>query len=282
MSHTARINETESALFVVMIDQSGSMSEPYAPDGARTKAEVVAEVCNRTLSELVARCRDGNRWRHYFDVSVVGYSGLGVYSLLPEGAWLLSPAQLVASAVAKKTIQNTCKSATGASITIHSSYKVWVKAHAEGKTPMYAAFERLTEILFSWRATRRSLDGFPPTIINITDGEPTDATHEQLRLLVDRLERYGTTDGEPIIFNVHISSNNSASVLFPTSHDELPDEGHLLFHLSSLVPESYRAEMGDTHPARHSPDMRAMAYNASLDDLVRVMNIGSSTIKGRQ
>lgn len=269
-------------MFVVMIDQSGSMSEPYAPNSARTKAEVVAEVCNRTLSELVARCRDGNRWRHYFDVSVVGYSGLGVYSLLPEGAWLLSPAQLVASAVAKKTIQNTCKSATGATLTIHSSYKVWIKAHAEGKTPMYAVFERLTEILFSWRAARRSLDGFPPTIINITDGEPTDATAQELSLLVERLSRYGTTDGEPIIFNVHISSNNCANVLFPTHHDELPDEGRLLFYLSSLMPESYRAEMGDNHPARHSPDMRTMAYNASLDDLVRVMNIGSSTITARQ
>ncbi|MEG1897128.1 MAG: hypothetical protein RR217_02970 [Mucinivorans sp.] len=36
--------------------------------------------------------------------------------------------------------------------------------------------------------------------------------------------------------------------------------------------------MSDQLPSKHSPSMRAMAYNAGVEELIRVMNIGSSTI----
>ncbi|MEG2727475.1 MAG: VWA domain-containing protein [Mucinivorans sp.] len=278
MSHTAQITETARALFILMIDQSGSMNEPYAPCGEKTKAQMVADVCNNTITELVARCRDGNMWRHYFDIAVIGYSGRGVYSLLPEDARLLSPAQLAWLVKSKRVVQNTCTTASGARLTIHSSYKVWIDPYAEGKTPMYAAFGRVLEILLAWRADQSSLEGFPPTIINITDGEPTDATDASLRELVDRIRGHGTADGEPIIFNVHISSSSDRQVSFPDRTDDLPQEARLLFYLSSIMPDSYRLELSDQLPTKHSPSMRAMAYNAGVNELIRVMNIGSSTI----
>lgn len=278
MSHTAQITQADRALFILMIDQSGSMNEPYAATSDQTKAEAVADVCNATLSELVARCRDGNTWRHYFDIAVVGYSGRGVYSLLPGGAWLLNPSQLACSIKGKRQVASRCRTKSGATLTLHSERKIWIESAAEGKTPMYAAFNRVLEIVLAWRANQRSLVGFPPTIINITDGEATDATDASLRAEVDRLRTYGTADGEPIVFNVHISSNNNSTVIFPDRLEDLPPEARLLWHLSSLVPGSYRAELSDQLPSKHSPSMRAMAYNAGVEELIRVMNIGSSTI----
>lgn len=279
MSHTAQITEADPALFVLMIDQSGSMNEPYAPESSRTKACVVAEVCNRTLTEVVARCRDGNSWRHYFDIAVIGYSGLGVYSLLPNEAWLLNPAQLASSVLMRRKVQSTCKTSEGVTLTLHNSYKVWIKSHAEGKTPMYGAFSRLLEIMLAWRTERRSLSVFPPVVINITDGEATDATGESLRVLLDRIKSHGTLDGEPLIFNVHISSNSERSVSFPEKIEDLPEEGKLLFHLSSVIPQSLSKSLSTSGSCS---TMRAMAYNAGVEELIAVINIGSSTLTSQR
>lgn len=278
MSHTARITEQQRALFMLMIDQSGSMSEQWSVDTKLSKAQMVARVCNVTLTELVARCRDGSNYRHYFDIGVIGYSGRGVHSLLPGAAWLLSPAQLAGSARGEERIEHTHRAPDGALLTLHSANKVWIEPSNEGKTPMYGAFSKLLEIMLTWRASQKSLSVFPPTIINITDGEPTDATIGSLSELIERIRSNGTQDGEPIIFNVHISSHNSQSIIFPEKLSELPLEAELLYTLSSHLPESFKSEISDLGSLNTNRPLRAMAYNAGVEDLIRIMNIGSSTM----
>lgn len=265
-----------------MIDQSGSMSEPYGPDSMRSKAEVVADVCNNTLSELVARCRDGSLWRHYFDIGVVGYSGRGVYSLLPGGAWLLNPAQLAASALDSERVEQTHRTPDGSLITLHSLRKIWIKAVSDGKTPMHGAFSKLLEIVSAWRASQRSLHIFPPTIVNITDGQPTDASDGSILELADRIRMQGTADGEPIIFNIHISSENTQSVSLPSHLSELPLEAELLYNLSSTLPDSFKNEIQEIRVQLTSRRLKAMAYNAGVEELISVMNIGSSTISSQR
>lgn len=286
-SHKAKITEQNRALMIILIDQSGSMNEPYAAGSSgtvhKTKAEAVAEICNALLAEIVARCRQGTTYRHYFDVSVIGYSGLGVYSALPDSTdrTLFSPSELAASVRRTEQSQQRRKTADGRYVTLYSLNKIWIEPTAEGRTPTLAAFERLTEILYSWRSSQRSLDGFPPTIINITDGEATDSRSEQLRIAAARIATLGTTDGEPLLLNVHISTNSDQSVLFPTSKDELPSEASLLFDISSVMPVSYAADIADIKGevyAGNAATYRAVAYNASIGALIKIMNIGSSTL----
>ena len=278
MSHATPINEANRTLFVLVIDQSGSMNEPYGPHALQTKAEAVADAVNATLSELVSRCRDGNRWRRYYDIAAVGYSGRGVYPLLPSEAWIASPAELAAQVVRTRTVSREGKNAAGVRVTMHSSHKVWVEPYAEGTTPMHGALLRVLELLLAWREAQPSLAIYPPTIIHITDGEPTDASAPDLRVLGDRIAACSTADGAPTFFNVHVATNDERSMLFPHRSADLPRPAQLLFDLSSPLPERLRAEANRSREVPLSAAVRAMAYNASPDELVRIMDIGSSSL----
>lgn len=278
MSHTIPINEASKTLFLLVVDQSGSMNEPYGPHSIQTKAEAVADAVNATLSELVARCRDGNRWRHYYDIAAVGYSGRGIYPLFSSADWVVSPAMLAGQMVRTRTVSREGKNAAGMRVTMHSSHKVWVEPYAEGTTPMHGAFLRVLELLLAWREAQPSLAIYPPTIIHITDGELTDASGPELRLLGDRIATCTTIDGPPTLFNVHIATNDQRSLLFPHRSVDLSRPAQLLFDCSSPLPERLRVEVNRYREVPLPSGVRAMAYNASPDELVRMMDIGSSSL----
>jgi hypothetical protein len=63
---------------------------------------------------------------------------------------------------------------------------------------------------------------YPPLIINISDGKPTDGHPE---LPASKLRNMTTTDGNVLIFNAHLSSEPARPIEFPSQESELPDHG---------------------------------------------------------
>ena len=126
-------------------------------------------------------------------------------------------------------------------------------AVAHGGTPMCAALKSAETILTDWVA--QHADAFPPIVINITDGESTDGDPTAAALAIQNL---ATSDGNVLLFNVHLSSHRASPIEFPDGEDGLPDQyAKLLFGLSSLLPsymqsvasdEGYRASDGSRSP----------------------------------
>jgi hypothetical protein len=57
MSYSAEISRTNPSMFLFLIDQSGSMDDPFGGGEAdRKKAEGVADAINRLLQNLVIKC----------------------------------------------------------------------------------------------------------------------------------------------------------------------------------------------------------------------------------
>jgi len=64
------IGASSPGLFVILVDQSGSMQEGY---GASNKAEFAALAVNRTIYEIVASCRKGEKVSDRCHITVIGY-----------------------------------------------------------------------------------------------------------------------------------------------------------------------------------------------------------------
>lgn len=80
--YEARISRNHPAAFLILIDQSGSMSEPTTFHGRRmSKSEAVALTVNMLIDELLNRCKREEGYRDYFDIAVQGYHGDRVVSL---------------------------------------------------------------------------------------------------------------------------------------------------------------------------------------------------------
>src|SRR6266542_2223805 len=75
VAYQAEISRSNPGCFLFLLDQSGSMADPFAGGQGRSKADELATILNRLLASLVIRCSKDEGVRDYFEVGVLGYGG---------------------------------------------------------------------------------------------------------------------------------------------------------------------------------------------------------------
>src|SRR5262249_47569501 len=135
MAYTAEISRTNPSCFVLLIDQSGAMSDPFgAGDAGTQKAKGGGGPVNRLLPHLVIKCAKSEGVRDYYSVGVFGY-GNGVKSLLngPLAGQDLVPISQIADHPARIE-DRTVRVPDGAGGLLEQSAKVpvWVESTAHG------------------------------------------------------------------------------------------------------------------------------------------------------
>jgi hypothetical protein len=156
--------------------------------------------------------------------------------------------------------------------------KIWITPKAQKRTPMLDAYRKAGELIEEWLVKHNAADVYPPTIINLTDGEFTDAKENEMLEITTHLKKLHSIDGNVLIFNAHISDKSDDEVIFPSDKAALPNDKYasVLFDMSSDLPDVYGLDIAKMK----NEDLRSytgMAYNCSLEKLVRLMNIGTST-----
>jgi len=65
--YSAEISRVNPAYFIFMLDQSGSMSDPFGGgQNEISKAAACADAVNRTLANIIVQCSKGEIIRDYF------------------------------------------------------------------------------------------------------------------------------------------------------------------------------------------------------------------------
>lgn len=274
MPYNAEINRAKPTAFYFLIDQSGSMDDPWGLDVGKRKCDAVADAINRLLSTLVLRCAKGEDVRDYFQVGVLGYGG----NVRSGFSGILANRQFVPiSEVADNPLrveQRTRKEEDGIGGLIERTvrFPVWLEPSANGNTPMTAAIEEARRAVQAWCELYPL--SYPPAVINISDGEPTDGSPLSA---AEQVKQLGTNDGKVLFFNIHISGSSKRPIEFPDTELGLPDEfAQQLFRMSSVLPprlceEARREGFGV------SPHSRGFAFNADLRSLVQFLDIGTRT-----
>jgi hypothetical protein len=275
--YVAEISRTNPTCIFFLVDQSSSMSGPFGGSPGKTRAEGVADAINRLLQNLALKCAKSDGIRDYFHVGVVGY-GDGVHSAL--GGALAGRHLVAVSEFANNPLrveQRTRKIDDGAGGLIEQSFKfpVWFEPVADGQTPMCQALTLAGEVLREF--ITRLPECYPPLVINVTDGQASDADP---RPAAAALRALATTDGEVLLFNAHLSAAPVPPVVFPASVRSLADPyARHLFGMSSVLPprllEAARADgFAVTEGAR------GFAFNADLVSVIRFLDIGTRVARG--
>ena len=273
MAYTAEISRANPSCFLFLIDQSGSMDDPFGGgESNRKKADGVADAINRLLQNLVIKCAKSEGVRDYYHVGVVGYgSKVGPAFAGPLAGQELVPISQIADNPSRIE-ERTRKVDDGAGGLVDQTVKfpIWFDSVAHGGTPMCDALTHAQSILSSWLQQHPSC--FPPIAINITDGESTDgdpaAAAESVRNL-------SSDDGNVLLFNAHLSSHRAAPVEFPDGEAGLPDQyAQLLFRLSSALPPYIRT-VAQQEGYAVSDGARGFVFNADLVSVIRFLDIGT-------
>lgn len=279
--YAQEITRRHRTAFVIMLDRSASMQGRVRFGRMMmSKAEAVAFTANALISELVDRSRRTDGVRNYYDVAVVGYGNDSVDMLLDEAGWLsvdaLARREPRMSRISVETLMPD-----GTAAMVEHSRARWVEPHAEGTTPMYEAMLRVRDMVAEWCDKMENRESFPPIVINITDGEPSDCNDRELLDICSQVRGISTQDGNVLLLNIHITTSDTLpSVVFPMA-DELLSVGRsarVLAECSSIMPEAFAEAIHDLKGAGAVPPYHGMGYNATVAELLSIINIGSRSI----
>ena len=282
-AYTAQITRNTPTAFIFLIDQSVSMQKYTTLYGEEMPmAEAVARIVNHQLNELVLRCIKGSETRDYYDIAIIGY-GEDAYSGWKgelEGRDFVKPSELKEHPYKKITTKKETRTRKGVKV-VEIEEVQWIEAEAtEGWTRVHHAFEKAKGLLDEWMEKHHDKDCYPPTIINITDGEFNGATKEYVLQQANELKSMFTNDGNVILFNIHISANKAVCVTCPASKDEVSFSSlaTTMYEMSSLLPMRYSDRIADLR-GDGTPNNRytAMSINADMSTLIQLMDIGTPT-----
>jgi len=274
MPYTAEVSRTNPSCFLFLIDQSGSMQNAFpSSEGQRPKSHGLADAINKLLQNLVIKCAKSEGIRDYYEVGVIGYGGGGVGAAF--GGHLAGKELVPISVIGKTPLrveERTKRTDDGAGgiITQKVKFPIWFEPKALGGTPMCEALDKAHNTLAKWVLNHQK--SFPPIVINITDGKPTDGS--PVRAAYD-LMSLTTLDGEVLLFNLLISASRMRPVEFPDNELSLPDEfARSLFSISSPLPEYMRKMLAD-EGVNSSLQSRGFVFNADLVSVIRFLDIGT-------
>jgi hypothetical protein len=249
------------------------MQDPWGKNG-KPKSEAVAIAINKLLDTVVLRCTKNEGVRDYFDVGVIGY-GPGQTA---KFAWLgkLCNSKLVSVSKLRDsaeifTTKKKIDAGDGTLIEIPVEMPKWFDPVAEATTPMHQAFKLAAETLKDWIAQHPN--SFPPVVFNITDGMPDDSAQAESE--AGLLRNMATSDGNVLLFNVHISEKSGQEIAFPENENSLPDKfAQMLFRMSSNLPTPFRALASKDGPPI-GENARGFLFNADAVKLIEFIDIGT-------
>jgi hypothetical protein len=274
MPYSAEISRVNPTCFLFLIDRSGSMGESIGGDG-NEKAAVVANSINRLLQSLILRCAKSEGIRDYFHVGVIGYGAEVGFALAGPlaGRDLVPVGEVADNPAAIETRTRKVDDGAGGLIERTVKFPVWFEPVADGKTPMCEALNLAGQTITDF--INRYPRSFPPIVVNLTDGDATDGDPEPVAAAIRQL---ATTDGNVLLFNLHVSSMPAPSVQFPAEESTLPDQfASRLFRMSStLPPQCLDAAKRSGIPV--TIDSRGFVFNADAVSIVQFLEIGTRVI----
>jgi hypothetical protein len=273
VAYSAEISRAAPTCFVFVVDQSASMDDTMGGEVPQKKSQVVADAINRLLFELTLRCAKEEGVRDYFHIAVLGYGGSAVASAF-SGTLAgrdLVPISEIAEYPARLE-ERTKKVPDGAGGLVEQQVKfpIWLDPQVGGGTPMVQALTRAESLVSNW--VDQHPTGFPPVVLHLTDGESTDGDPTEI---ATKIRSQLTTDGNALLFNLHVSALGGSPISFPASESILPDPfSRLLFGMSSLLPSQMRTLAGN-QGHRAEEGSKGFVYNADVAGIVQFLEIGT-------
>lgn len=273
MAYQAEISRTNPSCFVFVIDQSSSMSDGFGTGEAKKpKSQGVSDTLNRLLSNLVIKCAKSDGVRDYYHVAVLGYGAsigsaftgsLASRDFVPISEIANNPARV-------ETRTKKVDDGAGGLIEQPVRFPVWFEPQAGGGTPMCKAMTEANRLVEEWLQAHP--DTFPPVVVHITDGESTDGDPGTV---MKRLCDQKSSDGNVLVFNIHLSSKDDTMVCFPSSPSGLKDAFSLMLFWTASELTPFMLRTAQEKGISVGEGSRGFVLNADLTMLIEALDIGT-------
>ena len=260
-------------LIVFLIDQSGSMTTNWS--NGLSLADNAANSINLTLNNIILGLADGttDKVKNSATIAAIGYGGKdndNAETLFCETINKIDEDfPRVPTIIATKEGNATLDCIQA------------LQSKAEWGTPMASAFKMAKDTVASWINTHNDVKDPVPVVINISDGEPTDSVVD-VKKYANEILKMSIPDGNPLLFNIHISgTSNAKEVKFPSDGETMPDNmSQLLYDISSNATQDLINEI----PLLQSKNIQSgcrlfMSNVGKAEELVEFLQLGTKVTK---
>lgn len=273
MAYSAEISRQNPSCFLFVIDQSGSMADNFS-NPPKPKAQGVSDAINKLLSNLVIKCAKSEGVRDYYYVGVLGYGkNIGpAFTGSIAGNDLVSISEIANNPARIEERTKKVDDGAGGLIDQKVKFPIWFDPTSSGGTPMTQAFQQANLIIENW--IKQHPDCFPPTVIHITDGESTDGDPSNE---MQNITNLSSSDGNTLLFNLHLSNNPNARTLeFPSNTEVLPDKyAELLFKSASQLTPFMLDIAKKEFNISVSDNSKGFVLNGDLALIITALEIGT-------
>lgn len=263
MPYEADVSRRNPALWVLLVDHGPNPW--YADSTGPTK---IANIANELIRSLVLPCvrQEGVLDRYY--VALLEYGKSSNPRLNRFGKDLIPISEVADNPIRVETKFRKCPDGSGGLIEEGFKVPVWIEPRSEPERCTCSALSYAAKLCEEW--IRDHPGTYPPTVINITGGEPTDGDPREL---ADRLKAQSGSDGNVLLYNIYMPQLTiRESVVFsnPRAHvaDKLAD---MLFDMSSVLPVRIRDELTRQGYTDLTSDSRGFAINSTFISHLLVM-----------
>ncbi len=277
MPYSAQISRSNPTALVFLLDQSASMLEPFGTQPDKRKADGVADALNRLLQNLVLKCAKADGVRDFFHVAMFSYGGkvASAFGGALAGRTLVPISLIAHNPLRVETRTRKVDDGAGGLVEERVKFPVWFEAQPAGRTPMCEALRIAKQQVRTFLGVHPA--SYPPIVINITDGHPSDGDPREA---AQELRALASKDGNVLLFNAHLSEKANRPVEFPETEAGLPDDfARLLFRMSSELPPRL-LEGAQGAGFKVGPGARGFVFNADLVAVIRFLDIGTRVAQG--
>jgi len=259
-----QVSITKPWLMVVMVDGSHSMGADWG-DTKRSMSDIVEQAVNQLLYDMALNFNHGDE-----DGSDITKDRIHLRMMIYNGEdEVVNPIRVSNGSEYLNApgddgwVQNYIDLHTYPSQPGSIEIPRWFELNPHGRTPMLKAFEAAKVVV--QQHLNDHPDSFPPVILNVSDGEPTDCGDPvEWDLLVSKCDeiRALSSEKEPIICNVHLDPlGRDLPSLYPASPPSLDGLESGLWQISSKIPEELNSIIpGDVE----SGERRFFVFNSDL------------------
>ena len=182
--------------------------------------------------------------KHRCDIAVVGYdSSAGATSLWEgrlAGQDAVSIVDIVNNPIGTFERDEQKSDPELGVINVKRKIDYWLQPTTGGSTPMGTGLAKARSIIEHWLTNELHKNSFPPVVIHVTDGVPDQSERKMALDEAEKIKNLSTSDGNALIFTVHLPDGSGKTALFPSSENELPagdDSANLIYIMSSILPD---------------------------------------------
>jgi len=256
---------------IFMVDQSGSMTTAH-PKTEYSLAYAAKRATDVTITEILHACVKNAETMPRVWIGAYGYSTMNQ----DDVKWIIKGKQYdTADHAGLINIVDLADIEDEYYEPESELYIVdYVEESGNGGTPMGKAFDEVLTLVENF--AQNHPNAHPPIIINISDGEPTDMSLADMEAKAQALRSIATTDGETLLWNIHVSATDPNPIICPDAGTKMPDAyADAMLASASSIPDSHRAiakakniDLGET--------AKCCVYNADSDTLIKMLSFASS------